>query len=348
MHLTLADFADAQSGVLLGLPDGTLACGVGSLRFVARPPKGEIAFYAPDFFLKERAPWIIPAQCVVISRATLLRDLRPFGEELTAIDWHAPSFSRFVKVFQDAEGHFRAHGWQKLVPVCFERGQATITPYLRARMLARMLVSPVRVLPYGFWDKTQGMLGATPEVLFHVTRGELITAALAGTRLSGAAAMSLLRDEKERREHQLVIDFLAQALGAFGETQVGETSLLTLPHLTHLHTELRCVLRKSVELESLVRTLHPTPALGAVPHEAAFPWLSQLAENDPRGRFGAPFGVVLPDGDLFCVVAIRNLQWQASTLSIGSGCGIVRGSDIDSEWHELSQKRESVRRTLGI
>jgi isochorismate synthase EntC len=48
------------------------------------------------------------------------------------------------------------------------------------------------------------------------------------------------------------------------------------------------------------------------------------------------------------LVAIRNIQWQDEKIRLGSGCGIVKSSQIEREWQELKLKRESVKRMLSI
>jgi isochorismate synthase EntC len=48
-------------------------------------------------------------------------------------------------------------------------------------------------------------------------------------------------------------------------------------------------------------------------------------------------------------VAIRNIQFNENgVVSLGSGCGIVNSSELQSEWQELLLKRQTVREMLGI
>ena len=93
----------------------------------------------------------------------------------------------------------------------------------------------------------------------------------------------------------------------------------------------------------LISKLHPTPALGVYPRRLDYSILEELTNSKLRKRYGAPFGVCLPNGDAQVVVAIRNIQWQEATFSLGTGCGIVEESNLDKEWDELALKRSSVR-----
>jgi len=48
------------------------------------------------------------------------------------------------------------------------------------------------------------------------------------------------------------------------------------------------------------------------------------------------------------LVAIRNIQWDKNKSYIGSGCGIVKKSELNKEWAELTLKRNSVKKYLGL
>jgi menaquinone-specific isochorismate synthase len=224
---------------------------------------------------------------------------------------------------------------------------------------------------YGFWCSenekstsfSEGMLGATPEILFSITGTKtdrttesamrIQTVALAGTRARGdGAAEALMSDQKERHEHQLVVDDIRQVLEKLGKVTVGTTAVVEFPALLHLKTPLRADLDRPVEMHELIQVLHPTPALGVAPRELGFTEIERWDSPQLRKRFGAPFGVSakLQDGTSIkeCVVAIRNIQWHDGTVFLGSGCGVVPASDLNREWQELKLKRDSVKRMLDI
>ena len=50
----------------------------------------------------------------------------------------------------------------------------------------------------------------------------------------------------------------------------------------------------------------------------------------------------------FCVVAIRNVQFINGKAYIGSGCGLVKESQIEKEWKELKKKRQFIKKILNI
>ncbi|MCM2323032.1 MAG: chorismate-binding protein, partial [Oligoflexia bacterium] len=117
-------------------------------------------------------------------------------------------------------------------------------------------------------------------------------------------------------------------------------------------------LNEAVPFERLARALHPTAALGAFPRPAGWEWLQSRPGARNRKRFGAPFGLLWSPGtpgtagqcelEATCVVAIRNIQWEGERVVLGSGCGLIAESVLEREWDELSLKRESVKRMMGL
>lgn len=180
--------------------------------------------------------------------------------------------------------------------------------------------------------------------------------ALAGTRAtSEEKAHSLLTDSKERFEHELVARGLREKLQALGELEISGPRVWDIGRLSHLRSDVRLnIANDSVRPDRLfsemVALLHPTPALGVAP--VSVDWrrcLKSLDEPVERGRFGAPFGLVDPEGRTQALVAIRNVQWnEQGSVLIGSGCGVVKGSHVEQEWQEMELKRRSVRELLGL
>jgi menaquinone-specific isochorismate synthase len=275
------------------------------------------------------------------------------------LKWQEPAFEDFAKCWQMIQEGFRDRGLQKAVPVVFASTTADFSrtesrETLLRWILGKMLNLPVHLCLYGMWSEHSGMLGASPEVLFSRTsQNEVIhTMALAGTRGKVGVADSelLYKDRKERREHQLVVEDLKARLVEVGEVSVGSTRVLELPSLYHLLTPLQVCPspKQQISFVDLVQLLHPTPALGVAPRILGFGEIRLWDQSgDTREHFGAPFGATWEGRD-HCVVAIRNVQWRSDDVKLGSGCGVVSESEFAREWSEMSLKRESVKRMLGI
>ncbi len=336
-----------KSGALISFGDGKLLAGWDTT-WQEHPSKEGPSLYFPDFFLKAEKPWLIPSQWCEISIEELLHKLPQITEPQT-YKWHNPYHSHFQNAFVDLKQAFRDNILQKAVPYVFELSPSVLDWEKLTQSLQRVLSSaksqPVHI--YGFWDKHSGMLGATPELLFsyHPEESRILhTHACAGT-IGDGETFSL--SAKELEEHNLVIEGIKEALSEFGQVDVGQRQELHLPHLKHLITPIEMKLSKPFDFDAIVRALHPTPALGAFPKQPGISWLHDYQLNVHRNRYGAPVGCLYKSQSL-CYVAIRNMQWDSNGIKIGAGCGIVAGSQFESEWREINLKLRAIKDQLAL
>ena len=198
-------------------------------------------------------------------------------------------------------------------------------------------------------------VGASPERLVRRNGREVLSEAVAGTRERGGtpAADAALREElltsaKERREHAFVQRAILRALDPLCRTLDGADAPaeLALARGRHLHAPIRGTLRPDTTTTDLIEALHPTPAVGGVPADAA---LAAIREQEPfdRGWYAGPVGWVGPDAADFAV-AIRSGLLAPTTLSLFSGAGIVEGSVPEREWAEIEQKIGDFAAVLGL
>ena len=189
-------------------------------------------------------------------------------------------------------------------------------------------------------------LGATPERLVRLEGRNVRADCLAGSAARGASegedrslAEALLADEKERHEHALVVRALRDALASLcWRLSVPEApALLRMPNVQHLHTPVEGVLKEETHVLQLVERLHPTPAAGGLPRDAA---LSLLRSYEPfeRGWYAGPVGWVDRQGGGEFAVAIRSALLKGSEAFLYAGCGIVSGSDPEQEYRESCLK----------
>lgn len=186
--------------------------------------------------------------------------------------------------------------------------------------------------------------GASPELLFRKDGPAIQSDALAGTRPQNEnAEKDLLESEKDRFEHQLVVDFLVDKLTKFcSEIHVGDTKIKHLKHLIHLHT----LVNGTIDSENLAfSTLHPTPALCGSPQDAALDFLREY-EGFNRGWYGGTVGVIDNEFESFAV-AIRSVLQTPSDAFVYFGAGVVPESDCDAEWAEIHSKRSAILSNLG-
>ncbi|MEM9997464.1 MAG: isochorismate synthase [Bacteroidota bacterium] len=204
-------------------------------------------------------------------------------------------------------------------------------------------------------DPDATFLGASPERLICRDGRRVETEAVAGTRprglLRGDDARlrdELLGSEKDRREHGYVRDAILDALRPV-TTRLdidAEASELALASKRHLRSGIRGTLRDGIASTDLLAALHPTPAVGGTPTDAALAFLRDTEPFD-RGWYAGPVGWVGVDSAEFAV-AIRSGLVRANTLALYSGAGIVRGSVAEAEWAEIEHKLSDFLGVLGL
>ena len=237
---------------------------------------------------------------------------------------------------------------------------------LDARIILRRLVDNdpaaygylVDLSPAGGAYEGSALVGASPELL--VARdGDRVTcqpfagsaARNADPELDAAAGAALADSAKDRREHQLVIDTMATALRPLCSelTIAPEPTLSRTTALWHLSTPITGRLRDtSITAIDLTLALHPTPAVGGVPTDAAARLINTL-EGD-RGFYAGAVGWCDVSGDGRWVVTIRGAQLSADRRSAlaHAGGGIVAESDPDGEVAETTTKFVTILTALGV
>lgn len=317
--------------------------------------RDEITVFFPDFYDLGSSPALAGAKIHRLSTEELRKNCEAFlGQKPAAAPvgkapWNEPLKEHFATALHRTQDLIKEGRIKKTVPAVFARSEQTVTPQERAQMILTLLETPKTLYVYGLWQNGEGVLGATPELLFDYAKGHLRTMALAGTcpKSESTRRESLLRDEKEMQEHLYVLEDLMSVLHPWGDVKTEGPKIVELPTLYHLKTDVEIQCKTKPEFFSLIQQMHPTPALGVAPRSAGYKWMKEFPGQEGRGGFGGPFAFIGKE-EAVCLVAIRNLQWNKTSSMIGSGCGVVAASELEREWRELYQKRLSVRKILGL
>ncbi len=193
-------------------------------------------------------------------------------------------------------------------------------------------------------------IGASPERLVRVSQGVVETEALAGSVRRGAGASEdaalaagLLRSEKDLREHRHVIDSITRRLEPLGVRleHASNPAVRKLANVQHLHTAMRGALPEGVRLLDLVSVLHPTPAVGGTPREAAVARIREL-EGFPRGLYAGALGWINARGGGEFFVGLRSALVEGERARVYAGAGIVAGSEPEREWAETELKFQAL------
>ena len=205
---------------------------------------------------------------------------------------------------------------------------------------------------YDFGDYQ--IIGASPESLVSVKKGEVTTNPIAGTRPRGATeeedqalAHELLHDIKETAEHRMLVDLGRNDIGRIAQngtvevtkymeveyfryvmhlTSVGKGQLL--PHLT--------------ALDALKSTL-PAGTVSGAPKIRAMRRIYEL-EQEKRGVYAGAIGYLSATGDMDFAIAIRTMILKNQKAYVQAGAGIVYDSIPENEFYETINKAKSMTR----
>jgi isochorismate synthase len=191
------------------------------------------------------------------------------------------------------------------------------------------------------------LVGASPELLVSRQGSEVRANPLAGSApRSGdkdedrANAGALVASAKNRQEHAIVVEAIAEALRPLCTTLTWdpEPVLLETANVWHLSTRFRGrLVDPAPSALELALALHPTPAIAGAPTEAALAAIGQL-EGFERGAYAGPVGWVDAGGNGVWAIALRCALLSADHATLFAGAGIVGASDPADELDETDRK----------
>jgi isochorismate synthase len=196
-------------------------------------------------------------------------------------------------------------------------------------------------------DRLPTLVGASPELLVSRRGSDVRSNPLAGSAPRAgdpdedrANAAALADSSKDREEHTIVVEAVAETLGPFCSELAWdpEPVLRETPNVWHLSTRFRGTLGDPAPSAlDLVAALHPTPAVAGTPRDVALDTIAALEPFD-RGRYAGPVGWMDANGDGEWAIALRCARLDDEDAILYAGAGIVAGSDPDAELDETERK----------
>ena len=220
---------------------------------------------------------------------------------------------------------------------------------------AQRYINPSPYMYFLSFDGKQ-IIGSSPETLVKLENGKATVRPIAGTRPRGrneqedrALADELLKDEKERAEHLMLVDLGRNDLGRIALTgTVQVTDLMFIErysHVMHLVSNVECNISKEYDAFDLFAATFPAGTLSGAPKIRAMEIIAEL-EDFPRDFYGGAVGYISFKGDMDFAIAIRTAAVENGQLTVIAGGGIVYDSDPEKERQESLNKAGSINKAL--
>ena len=202
------------------------------------------------------------------------------------------------------------------------------------------------------------IIGSSPEPLIKINGRKILTCPIAGTKKRGASpkeerflVSSLLNDEKEMAEHNMLVDLSRNDLGRvckFGSIKIKKyMSVEKYSHVIHLVSRIEGTLDKKSTIYDALKSTFPAGTLTGAPKIRAMQIISEL-EPDCRGPYGGVVGYFGYDGSLDTCITIRTAIIKDGKAYIQAGAGIVYDSVPENEWNETLNKAGALFKAIKL
>ena len=212
--------------------------------------------------------------------------------------------------------------------------------------------------PYMFYyksDKRQ-IVGASPEMLVRIDNRKVITFPIAGTTSVTTnpeenlrLGEELLKDQKERAEHVMLVDLARNDLGRiskYGSVTVPEfMHVHQFSHVQHIVSQVMGDLQDGLESFDALKAVFPAGTVSGAPKVRAMEIIEEL-EPSRRGPYAGAVGYFSCNGNADFAITIRTLFSESNRAFIQAGAGIVADSIPEKEWFETEHKAIALMKAL--
>lgn len=201
------------------------------------------------------------------------------------------------------------------------------------------------------------VVGSSPEMLVSIQGPRITTFPIAGTRPLGKDMVErrqlreeLLADEKERAEHNMLVDLARNDTGRvarFGSVSVPEYMVVEeFSHVQHIVSKVVGDLAPGKDSLDALASLFPAGTVSGAPKVRAMEIIQRL-EGVQRGPYAGVVGYLSLNGNLDTAIAIRTLVAHGDDIEIQVGGGIVADSQPEREWMETEHKLAALQSALA-
>lgn len=253
---------------------------------------------------------------------------------------HFPTQSEYIHKVETAIKIVEKNKWQKLVISRPKKISVKIDLLKTFHNLCELFP---QTFCYLWKDEQQIWIGATPELLgkFNKETSTFETMSLAGT-----LPIEQNWTEKEIEEQSAVSQYIYSVLSKFSDAvDVSEVYDYILGKIKHLRTDFRLNIQIQY-LNSLIKTLHPTPAVCGIPKDGCKKEILAIESYD-RAFYSGYIKVETPT-DIYFFVNLRCMQVFDNELIVYVGGGITNKSNPLKEWQETELKSHMIMDNLEL
>jgi anthranilate synthase component 1 len=202
------------------------------------------------------------------------------------------------------------------------------------------------------------LVGSSPEILVRCEDGHIAVRPIAGTRRRGKSSeedreleRELLRDEKERAEHVMLVDLGRNDVGRVAvQGSVAVESLMQVErysHVMHIVSHVRGLLQEGKDAYDVFRACFPAGTVSGAPKIRAMQIIEEL-EPTRRGPYAGAVGYFSFGGNMDMCINIRTVVLKGHQAYIQAGAGIVADSQPEYEHQETCNKARAMMKALEM
>ncbi len=216
-------------------------------------------------------------------------------------------------------------------------------------------INPSPYLYYFNFEEFE-VIGSSPEMVVKQEGNRVYTCPIAGTRRRGVDEEEdqllqdeLLRDEKERAEHVMLVDLARNDMGRiaeFGTVKVSQfMQIQRYSHVMHIVSLVEGKKKGEKHPLDLVASFLPAGTLSGAPKIRAMEIIDEL-ETVRRGLYGGATGYLSFDQNMDFCITIRTMVKKKDKVYLQAGAGIVADSIGKNEYDECCNKVMALAKTL--
>ncbi|MDX8553786.1 chorismate-binding protein [Tenacibaculum sp. 1B UA] len=280
------------------------------------------------------------------NQSTYIEEEITIGDTQTNNNNHAPDTASEKSHIQLVERGITAIKNQQFKKVVLSRKEKIeVSNFSLIDTFQKLLNNYPTAFVYVWYHPKIGLwLGATPETLVSIKNKSFTTMALAGTQVYNGTT-NVTWQPKELEEQQFVTDYITNNLSDIS-SEITKSGIETIKagKLLHLRTVLNGKLKTNTA--SLIKSLHPTPAVCGMPLEASKQFILNN-ENYHRSFYTGFLGELnINDKESNLFVNLRCMEVSNNTVYIYVGGGITNDSNAIKEWQETVAKTTTMKKIL--